>query len=102
MKTRRQRAGKVIPDLTKIASEVSRRLEFLPALRRKSIQPVFERPGDYVLLSLRQVARKLRVDPSTLLRTLRSLGFGRYADFRTYLHARTVAFVTSLEATDQS
>jgi RpiR family transcriptional regulator, carbohydrate utilization regulator len=78
-------------------SDISQRLEFLPASRRESIRPVFEKPGDYVLLSLRQIAKKLRADPSTVLRTLRALGFRHFADFRTYLHERVVAFATSSE-----
>jgi DNA-binding MurR/RpiR family transcriptional regulator len=81
--------------------EISRRLDFLPAHRRKSIQPVFDKPRDYVLLSLRQLAHELRVDPSTLLRLLRSLGFRQFGDFRAYLHERAVALATSIEAMDQ-
>ena len=102
MKRRALKAGKSIFDLTKTSGDVSRGIELLPAQRRKCIRSMFESPGEYVLLSLRQVAGKLREDPSTLLRTLRSLGFRRYADFRTYLQERVVAFATSLEATDQS
>jgi DNA-binding MurR/RpiR family transcriptional regulator len=81
--------------------EIFRRLEFLPTHRRKSIQPVFDKPRDYVLLSLRQLARNLSLDPSTLLRLLRALGFRQFADFRAYLHERAVALATSIEAMDQ-
>lgn len=81
--------------------EIFRRLEFLPARRRTSIQPVFDAPREYVLLSLRQLARALRMDPSTLLRVLRSLGFRQFADFRAYLHERAVALATSIEAMEQ-
>ncbi len=80
--------------------DVSRRLEFLPAQRRKSIEPILSKPGDYVLLSLREVARKLHADPSTILRTVHALGFRHYADFRGYLHERVIAFATSAEAID--
>jgi DNA-binding MurR/RpiR family transcriptional regulator len=81
--------------------EIFRRLEFLPVHRRNSIQPVFDKPREYVLLSLRQLARNLRLDPSTLLRVLRSLGFRQFADFRAYLHERAVALATSIEAMEQ-
>jgi len=86
-----------ISDMARYGAEVMRSLERLPAQRRKSIQPIFDKPGDFVLLSLRQIARKLRADPSTVLRTLRFLGFDHFADFRSYLHERVVAFATSSE-----
>jgi DNA-binding MurR/RpiR family transcriptional regulator len=81
--------------------EIFRRLEFLPTHRRSSLQPVFDKPREYVLLSLRQLAHNLRLDPSTLLRVLRSLGFRQFADFRAYLHERAVALATSIEAMEQ-
>ena len=76
---------------------ISIRLDALQGQRRKVIQPIFDRPRDYVLLSLRQMARKLGEDPSTLLRTIRALGFRHYSEFRAYLHDRVVTFATSLE-----
>jgi DNA-binding MurR/RpiR family transcriptional regulator len=90
-----------IPRFAQGDREVSRRLDFLPEQRRRAIQPVFDTPRDYVLLSLRQLARKLALDPSTLLRNIRSLGFRQFADFRAYLHERAVALATSIEALDQ-
>ena len=81
---------------------VSIRLDGMPSQRRKIIQPIFDHPRDYVLLSLRQMARKLGQDPSTLLRTIRALGFHHYTDFRTYLHNRVITFATSLEAMEHS
>lgn len=80
--------------------DVARRLEFLPQQRRKSIEPILKKPGDYVLLSLREVARKLHADASTILRTVHALGFAHYSDFRAYLHERVVAFATSAEPID--
>ncbi len=77
--------------------EIARKLDSLSAQQREFLQPVFDHPRDYILLSLRQVARKLDVDPSTLLRWLRGLGFHQYADFRVYLHERGIAMATSIE-----
>jgi DNA-binding MurR/RpiR family transcriptional regulator len=77
--------------------EVARKLESLTEQQRKYLQPIFDHPRDFTLLSLRQLARKLDVDPSTLLRWLRCLGFGQYAEFRTYLHERGIAMATSIE-----
>jgi DNA-binding MurR/RpiR family transcriptional regulator len=97
MKLHKSKAGRLVADLTKNDGDVKRQLEFLPSERRQSIQAIFDKPSEYVLLSLRQVARKLHADPSTILRTLRALGFRHYADFRSYLHERVVAFATSSE-----
>jgi DNA-binding MurR/RpiR family transcriptional regulator len=97
MKKRGTGKNKAIFDIARYGADVTRRLERLPTQRRKSVQPIFEKPGDFVLLSLRQIARKLHADPSTVLRTLRVLGFDHFADFRAYLHERVVAFATSSE-----
>jgi DNA-binding MurR/RpiR family transcriptional regulator len=77
--------------------EIARKLGALSPQQREYLQPIFDHPRDFILLSLRQVARKLDVDPSTLLRWLRSLGFIQYADFRIYLHERGIATATSIE-----
>lgn len=82
--------------------EIARNMGSLSTQQREFIQQTFERPSDFVLLSLRQVARKLGVDPSTFLRWLRAAGFRQYADFRTYLHERSIAQATSIEAMDKA
>jgi len=61
------------------------------------IRPVQERPRDYVLLPIRDVARKLGTDPATVLRIVRSMGFPSYRQFKSYLHELSVASATSLE-----
>ncbi len=82
--------------------EIARKLGSLSDQQRGFLQPIFEHPRDYTLLSLRQVARKLNVDPSTLLRWLRGLGFHQYADFRLYLHERGIAMATSIEGLENA
>ncbi len=86
----------------KAEAEIARNLESLSTQQREFIQQTFERPGDYVLLSLRQVARKLGVDPSTFLRWLRVVGFHQYAEFRAYLHERSITQATSIEALEKT
>jgi len=54
--------------------------------RQDIIRPLFERPRDYVLLSLRACAEGLGTDPAFLLRVVQQLGFAHYADFKAYLH----------------
>jgi DNA-binding MurR/RpiR family transcriptional regulator len=73
------------------------RISHLSKKRRELIRPVQERPRDYVLLSIRDVAQKLKTDPATVLRTVRGLGFTSYREFKAYLHELSIASATSLE-----
>jgi RpiR family carbohydrate utilization transcriptional regulator len=61
------------------------------------IRPIQERPRDYVLLSIRDVAHKLSTDPATILRIVRSMGFPSYREFKLYIHELSIAGSTSLE-----
>jgi RpiR family carbohydrate utilization transcriptional regulator len=65
--------------------------------RRELIRPIQERPRDYVLLSIRDVAAKLETDPATVLRIVRGLGFHSYREFKVYLHDLSITSATSLE-----
>jgi len=58
------------------------RLGLLTKKRQQLIRPIQEHPRDYVLLPIRDVARKLGTDPATVLRIVRGLGFGSYRDLR--------------------
>lgn len=73
------------------------RLSALSKKRRQLIRPIQEHPREYVLLPIREVARKLGTDPATVLRIVRGLGFRSYRDFKTYLHDLSIASATSLE-----
>src|SRR5689334_24449333 len=73
------------------------RIGQLSVKRQELIRPVQERPRDYVLLSIRDVAAKLGTDPATVLRIARSMGFPSYKEFKTYLHELSIASATSLE-----
>jgi DNA-binding MurR/RpiR family transcriptional regulator len=73
------------------------RLGQLSKKRRQLVRPIQEHPRDYVLLPIRDVARKLGTDPATILRIARGLGFGSYRDFKAYLHELSIASATSLE-----
>lgn len=73
------------------------RIGHLSVKRQELIRPIQERPRDYVLLSIRGVAHKLGTDPATILRTVRSMGFPNYREFKFYLHELSIASATSLE-----
>lgn len=72
----------------------ARLLGSLNGRRRELMQPVLERPRDYVLLSVRGLGRRLKVDPATALRMVKSMGFRGYRDFQHYLHELALANAT--------
>jgi len=73
------------------------RIAQLSVKRQELIRPIQEQPRDYVLLSIRDVARKLGTDPATILRIARGMGFPSYREFKLYLHELAIAGATSLE-----
>ena len=73
------------------------RIGHLSIKRQELMRPIQERPRDYVLLTIRDVARKLSTDPATVLRIVSSMGFPSYREFKRYLHELSIAGATSLE-----
>lgn len=69
----------------------------LSSNRQEVIRPVLENPQDFVLLNVRDMASRLKVGPSTILRIVQLLGFVSYKDFRHYLHELSVANATILD-----
>jgi RpiR family carbohydrate utilization transcriptional regulator len=78
------------PDLTKTFGLLSPK-------RQELFRPVLENPRAYVLLNVRELARKLKVDPATALRVAMKMGFGSYREFQHYLHELSVSQATSLD-----
>ena len=85
----------VVPDLSKTFALLSPR-------RQELLRPVLENPRAYVLLSTRQLARRLNVDPATAVRVTMKLGFASYRDFQHYLHELSVSQATSLDTMQAS
>src|SRR5216684_4444861 len=73
------------------------RIEQLSAKRQEVIRPILEHPREYVLLSVRAVAKRLHTDPATVVRIVRGLGFSTYREFQHHLHELSLAFATSLD-----
>lgn len=73
------------------------RVSQLSARRREIIRPAFEDPRQFVLLSVRDMAKKLGTDPATTVRIARGLGFESYKQFQHYLHELSVVRSTSLD-----
>lgn len=61
-------------------------LQQLSEGRREIIRPVLESPREFVLLNVRDMARRLETGPATVVRIVRALGFDTHKDFQHYLH----------------
>ncbi len=79
------------------AVNLPERIEQLSAKRQEIIRPILEQPREYVLLSVRAMAKRLRTDPATVVRIVRGLGFASYREFQHHLHELSLAFATSLD-----
>src|SRR5467141_614559 len=79
------------------SAHLAERVEKLSIKRQEIIRPILEHPREYVLLSVRAMAERLRTDPATIVRIVRGLGFATYRDFQHHLHDLSVAFATSLD-----
>ena len=76
----------------------SARAGLLSPKRQAIIRPAFERPREFVLLSVRALARRLETDPATMIRIVRGMQFGSYREFQHYPHELSIAYATSLDA----
>lgn len=73
-------------------------LQQLSDARQEVIRPVLESPRDFVLLNVRDMARRLATGPATVVRIVRALGFDTYKDFQHYLHYLSVSSSTILDS----
>ncbi len=76
---------------------LAERVEKLSIKRQEIVRPILEHPREYVLLSVRAMAARLRTDPATIVRIVRGLGFGSYREFQRHLHELSLAYATSLD-----
>ncbi len=79
------------------AINLSERIDQLSTKRQEIIRPILEHPRDYVLLSVRALAKRLHTDPATIIRIVHGLGFETYKHFQRHLHELSLAFATSLD-----
>lgn len=80
---------------------LNERIELLSTKRQEIIRPILEHPRDFVLLSVRDLAKRLHSDPATIVRIVHGLGFDNYKQFRSHLHELSLAFATSLDTMQQ-
>jgi len=88
--------------LPRPAVHLGERIDQLSTKRQEIIRPILEHPRDYVLLSVRALAKKLRTDPATIIRIVHGVGFANYKQFQRHLHELSLAYATSLDTMPQS
>jgi len=79
------------------AINLQERLVKLTAKRQEILRPVLEQPRGFVLLSVRDMAKRLHTDPATVVRIVRVLGFANFREFQKHLHDLSIAFATSAD-----
>ena len=82
---------------TSTTRHLAERIEQLSIKRQEIIRPILEHPREYVLLSVRAMAKRLHTDPATIVRIVRGLGFAGYREFQRHLHELSLAYATSLD-----
>jgi DNA-binding MurR/RpiR family transcriptional regulator len=70
--------------------------------RQEFFRPVLENPREFVLLNVRELAQRLRVDPATVIRVILKMGFASYREFQHYLHELSTSQATSLDSMQTS
>ena len=91
-----------MPARTAIEQRLADAQSRLNPRRRRIIQAALENPDETFFLSSRALARRYRVDPATIVRTIQVLGYRQYADFLKDLREHFIQRVTPyriLEAT---
>ena len=88
---------KTPPAASPHAPSLPERIDQLSIKRQEIIRPILEHPREYVLLSVRAMAKRLETDPATIVRIVRGLGFATYREFQHHLHELSLAFATSLD-----
>ncbi len=76
---------------------LSERLTFLSPKRQEIVRPAFHNPRGFVLLSIRDTAKRLKTDPATMVRIVRGLKFRTYREFQKYLQELSIAYATSMD-----
>src|ERR1043166_7870266 len=84
-----------VPSTQQVSLQES--LSKLTAKRQEILRPVLEQPRGFVLLSVRDMAKRLHTDPATIVRIVRVLGFPSFREFQKHLHDLSIAYATSAD-----
>jgi DNA-binding MurR/RpiR family transcriptional regulator len=83
-----------MPTRTAIEERLADAQSRLNPRRRQIVQAALENPDETFFLSSRALARRYRVDPATIVRTIQVLGYRRYADFLKDLREHFIQRIT--------
>ena len=83
-----------LPARTTIEKRIARFEGRLSPNRRRLLQATLENPDETFFLSSRALARRYRVDPATIVRTVQALGYERYTDFAADLREHFISRLT--------
>jgi len=84
-----------LPRFSKDTVPLTERIAKLNIKRQEIIRPIVEHPREFVLLSVRALAKRLQTDPATIIRIVHGLEFGSYKDFQHHLHELSLVYATS-------
>jgi RpiR family carbohydrate utilization transcriptional regulator len=84
-----------LPRFSKDTVPLTERISKLSIKRQEVIRPIIEHPREFVLLSVRALAKRLQTDPATIIRIVHGLEFGSYKEFQHHLHELSLAYATS-------
>jgi RpiR family carbohydrate utilization transcriptional regulator len=84
-----------LPRFAKDTVPLAERISKLNVKRQEIIRPIVEHPREFVLLSVRALAKRLQTDPATIIRIVHGLEFGSYKEFQHHLHELSLVYATS-------
>src|SRR5579871_6151012 len=84
------------------SENLAARMKNLSDRRQQIIRPVLANPRQFVLLSVRDLAKALGTDAATIVRIVRGMGFENYRAFQHHLHEASIAYATSLDTMQAS
>src|SRR5579871_721979 len=79
------------------SENLAARMKNLSDRRQQIIRPVLANPRQFVLLSVRDLAKALGTDAATVVRIVRGMGLENYRAFQHHLHEASIAYSTSLD-----
>ena len=82
--------------------DLAAKIAVLSRKRQERFRQLFENPRAFVLLNVRELAERLKVDPATVIRSIMKMGFRSYREFQHYIHQLSVSQATSLDSMQSS
>lgn len=87
-----------LPEWTGLEKRFASARDRLSPGRQKLVRQILEQPENAYYLSSNEMARRYKVDPATIVRTVQALGYARFAEFSADLRDHFVARITPYAA----